>query len=74
MDKEELGLQRLGSRALSATLDEIQPYQIALKSRVILEKRAQASSQHLCGTEKPDSAHVIHQLRVRDTHRNMQRG
>jgi len=56
-----------------ATLDEIQPHRIAMKSRVILEKRAQASSQYLCGTEKPDSAHVIHELRVRDEHGNMQR-
>jgi len=56
-----------------ATLDEIQPHRIALKSRVTLEKRAQASSQYLCGTEKPDSAHVIHELRVRDEHGNMRR-
>jgi hypothetical protein len=56
-----------------ATLNENQPHQITLKSRAILEERAQMSSQYLCGTERPDSTHIIHELRVRDIHGNMHR-
>jgi len=57
-----------------ATLDEIRPHRIALKSRVILESpRAQMLSQYLCGTETPDSAHIIHEIQIRDKHGEMQR-
>jgi len=56
-----------------ATLDEIQPHWIALKLRVNLEERAQMSSQYLYGTERSDSTHIIHELRVRDIHGNMNR-
>jgi len=57
-----------------ATLDEIQPHRIALKSKVILESpRAQMLSQYLCGTETRDSARIIHEIQIRDTHGEMQR-
>jgi hypothetical protein len=31
------------------------------------------SSQYLCGTERPDSAHIVHEVLVRNIHGNMQR-
>jgi hypothetical protein len=68
----ELGLENLGNRTLFATLDEIQPHRIALKSRVILEGRAVISSQYLCGTERPDSVHIVHEVHVRNIHGKMQ--
>jgi len=30
-------------------------------------------SQYLCGTETPDSAHIIHEIQIRDKHGEMQR-
>jgi hypothetical protein len=30
------------------------------------------SSQYLCGTEKPDSVHIVHKVLVRNIHGNMQ--
>jgi hypothetical protein len=30
-------------------------------------------SQYLCGTETPDSAHIIHEVQIRDRHGEMQR-
>jgi len=61
----ELGMQAAGTRALMATLEVIQPHRIALKPRVILESpSAHMFSQYLCGTETPDSAHIIHEVMV----------
>jgi hypothetical protein len=55
MDKQELGMQSLGMRALMATLDEIQPHQISLMPRVVLESpTALMSTQYLCGMARPD--------------------
>jgi len=31
------------------------------------------SSQYLCGTERPDSAHIVHEVLVQNIHGNMQR-
>jgi len=73
LDDPELVLENLGNRALFATLDEIQPHRITLKSRVILEGRALMSSQYLWGTERPDSAHIIHEVLVWNMHGNGQR-
>jgi hypothetical protein len=57
-----------------ATLDEIRPHRIALKSRVILESpRAQMLSQYLGSTETPDSAVIIDEIQTRDKHGQMQR-
>jgi hypothetical protein len=68
-----LELGNMGSQAVMATLDEIRPHQIALKSRVILESlRAQMLRQYLCGTETPDSAHIVHKIQIRDKHGEMQ--
>jgi len=69
----ELGLENLGNRAIFATLDKIQPHRIALKSRVILEGQALMSSQYVCGTDRPDSAHIVHEVLVWNIHGNMQR-
>jgi hypothetical protein len=57
-----------------ATLDEIQPRRVALKSRVIVEERVQMSSQYLCGKEGPDLKHIISELQLRDLHGNRLRG
>jgi hypothetical protein len=65
-DEKELGLQRLASRALLATIDEVEMHRIALKSRVRLEApRHLLSSQYLCGSSRPDTSHVVHEVSVR---------
>jgi len=69
----ELGLETIGMRSLMATLDEIQPHRIAMKSRVILEPpAARMSSQYLCGTTKSDTSHIVHELYVRNVYRERQ--
>jgi len=74
VDDAELGMEKLGAGALMATLDEVKPHLVALKSRVILESpRAVMSSQYLCGTTRPDTAHIVHEVEVRDAHGEMQR-
>ena len=73
LDNAELGLENLANRALFATLNKIQPHRIAIKSSVILEGRALMSSQHLCGTERLDSVHIVHEVLVQNIHGNMQR-
>jgi len=73
LDNTELGLENLGNWAFIAALDEIQPHQITLKSRVILDCRTLMSSQYLTGTEGPDSAHSIHEDLVQTIPGNMQR-
>jgi hypothetical protein len=66
-------LEKVGLEAFIATWDEIRPYWIALKSRVILDSlRAQTLSQYLCGTDTPDSAHIIHHIQIQDKHSEMQ--
>jgi hypothetical protein len=50
-----------------ATMDSIQPHRIALKSRVLLESpKALMSSQYLCGTSRPDTSHIVHDVFTRD--------
>jgi hypothetical protein len=74
MDERELGLQSLGTRALMATLEEIQPHRISLRPRVVLESpKALMSSQYLCGTARPDSSHIVHEVQIRDQHGELQR-
>jgi hypothetical protein len=74
MHESALELGQVGSQALMAKLDEIRPHRIALYLRVILESpRAQMLSQYLCGTETPDSAHIIHEIQIRDIDGEMQR-
>ena len=70
----ELGMEKLGAQALMATLDEVQPHRISLKSRVVLESpSARVLSQYLCGTEIPDSAHIVHEVQIRHRNGEMQR-
>jgi hypothetical protein len=70
----ELGMEKLGAQALMATLHEVQPHGISLKSRVVLESpRARMLNQYLCGTEIPDSAHIVHEVHIRDRNGEMQR-
>ena len=70
----ELGLEKLAMQTLMATMDSIQPHRIALKSRVLLESpKALMSSQYLCGTSRPDTSHIIHEVFVRDGNGEMQR-
>ena len=70
----ELGMQAVATRALMSILDEAQPHRISLRPRVVLESpRAHMFSQYLCGTETPDSAHIIHEVQIRDRHVDMQR-
>jgi hypothetical protein len=72
-DDKELGLQRLAARSLLACLDEVEMQRIALKSRVRLEApRSQAlfSSQYLCGSSRPNTCHVIHEISIQDVKGN----
>ena len=74
MDERELGLQPLGTRALMATLEQIQLHRISLRPRVVLESpKALMSSQYLCGTARPDSLHIVHEVQIRDQHGELQR-
>lgn len=69
VDDDELGLARTATRALLATIDErTSPHRIALKPRVILEAPyAYLSSQYLCGTARPSTSHVIHDVQIADS-------
>jgi len=70
----ELGIVKRAIGALMATLDEVRPHRVALRSAVILESpRAVMSSQYLCGTTSPDMAHLMHEVEVRDAQGEMQR-
>jgi hypothetical protein len=61
-------------QTLMATMDSIQPHRIALKSRVLMESpKAHMSSQYLCGTSRPDTSHIIHEVFIRDGSGEMQR-
>jgi len=60
-------------QALMATMDSLQPHRIALKSRVVLESpKALMSSQYLCGTSRPDTSHIVHDVFIRDGSGQMQ--
>jgi hypothetical protein len=55
-----------------ATPDEVQPHRISIKSRVVLESpRARMLSQYRCGTEIPDSVHIVHDIHIRDRNGEM---
>jgi len=74
MDEWELGLQSLGTRALMATLEEVQPHRISLRPRVVLESpKALMSSKYLYGTARLDSSHIVHEVQIRDQHGELQR-
>jgi len=65
MDERELGLQSMGTRKLMASLEEIQPYRISLKPRVVFESpKALISSQYLCGMARPDSSHIVNEVQI----------
>jgi len=58
----------------NGNMENIQIHQISLKSRVVLESlRARMLSQCLCGTKTPDSAHIVHEVQIRDKNGEMQR-
>jgi len=60
-------------QTLMATLDSIQPHRITLKSRVLLESpKAHMASQYLCGTSRPDTSHIIHEVFIRAGNGEMQ--
>jgi len=70
----ELGMEKLGALALMATLDEVQPHQMSLKSRVILQSpMVRMLSQDLWGTEIQDLAGIVHKVHIRDRHGEMHR-
>jgi len=55
-----------------ATLDNIQPHQISLWSRVILESpRARMLSQYLCDTKTSDLVDKVHKVQIRDPNGEM---
>jgi len=56
-----------------ATLEDIHPHWISLRPRVVLVgPKAIMSSQYLCGTARPDSLHVVHEVQIRDQHGELQ--
>jgi len=68
-----LGMEKLCAQTLMATLEEVQPHQIPIKSRVILESpTAGVLSQYICGTEIRNSAHRLHKVQIRDRNCKMQ--
>ena len=70
-DDDELGLlSRLSIRSLLAAIDE-KGANITLKPYIRLEKSAHMSSQYLCGTLRPSTNHVIHEVKVKDADGSM---
>jgi hypothetical protein len=66
-DDNELGLERLSMRSLLASFDD-KPFtsRITLQPNIVLERSQHMSSQYLCGTAKPSTSHVIHEVMVMD--------
>jgi hypothetical protein len=66
-DEAQLRLESLAMQTLMATMDSIQPHRIPLKSRVLLESpKALMSSKYICGTSRPDTSNIIHEVCIRD--------
>jgi len=60
-------------QTLMVMMDSIQPHQIALKSRVLLESpKALMSSQYISGTSRPDTSHMMQEVFIRDGSGEMQ--
>jgi len=60
-------------QTVMAMMDSIQPHRIALNSRVLMQcLNTQLSSQYLCGTSRPDTSHIIHEVFIRDGSGEMQ--
>jgi len=54
-------------------MDSIPPHWITLKSRVLFESpKSLMSSQYLCGTSRPDTSYIIHEVFIRDGNVEMQ--
>ena len=67
-------MQSSGTRALMATLGEIQPHRVALWPRVVFESpKALMSSQYLCGMARADSSHIVHEVQIQNQHGELQR-
>jgi hypothetical protein len=70
-DDSDLGLySRLSIRSLLSTMDD-KGANIILKPYVRLERSAHMSSQYLCGTSRPSTNHVIHEIKVKDADGSM---
>jgi hypothetical protein len=55
-----------------ATLEEIQLHQISLRPSVVLESpTALMSGHYLCGTARPNSLQIVHEVQIRDQHREL---
>src|SRR5258705_6230940 len=60
-------------RSLLATIDEKQSTRpISLQPNIVMEKSAHMSSQYLCGTSRPHTSHVVHEIKVLDAEGRMQ--
>jgi len=60
-------------QTLMETMDSIQLHRIASNSRVLMETpRAHMSSQYLCGTSRPDTSYIIHEVAISDRSGEMQ--
>jgi hypothetical protein len=70
-DDDDLGLySRLSIRSLLSAIDD-KGSRITLKPYVRLERSAYMSSQYLCGTSRPSTNHVIHEIKVKDADGSM---
>ena len=56
---------------LRALDEKITFRRFALKARVVLETSAFLSSQYLCGTDRPSTSHVVHEVQIRDADGSM---
>jgi len=64
-DEAEINLARLAMQTVMPMINSIQPRQIALQSRGVLERHnAVMSSQYLCGTPRPEKSHIIHEVSI----------
>ena len=65
-DDNELGLERLSMRSLLASFDKPFTNRITLQPNIVLERSQHMSSQYLCGTARPSTCHVVHEVMVMD--------
>jgi len=73
-DETELGKENLGLQAHMATVDDVLPHRISLKSSGVLEsKKAWLLCQYLCSTEILDWVHIIHKVPIWDNNGKLQR-
>jgi len=65
-------MQAVGTQESMPTLDEVQPHSVSLKPWVALQSPGACMfSQYLCSMGTPDSAYIVHEVRISDRYGEM---